>query len=430
MIGLRRLFVLSVDSLFVEDMGWLEDCPNLLEIYERSARVKRMESTFPAMTYVAHSTMLTGCCPEKHGIYHNEKLCVGDPHPEWHWYRRDLQVPTIVDAAYSAGYRSAVVNWPVTGADPHIAFDIPEIWADTQEGDVRPRFLSVCSEPIIALFDRHRHLLNWDFLPELDEFGVTCLADVVREHQPECIFLHLSYLDYCRHRFGRYSEKAKQALEECDERFGRIVKILKELGLHEDTDFVVVGDHGHMPITQTFHPNVLLAQEGLIELDQHGQIRSWKAYCHSAGLTCHVTLANPEDNQLREKMRGLLSLWCAESQYGCERFFCKEDIVETYHLDGPIDYVIDGAEGTAFGNNCTGKPFYRLGDPDVKMNCSGHGHIPTKGPQPTFFAAGPHIRPGVVLQNAKLIDEAPTWASILGVELPTAQGRVLKELLR
>ena len=73
----KKLFVISVDSLFFEDLQWFKDCPNLRELYERGSVVQKMKSTYPAMTYAAHATMMTGCYPEKHGIYHNEKVEVG-----------------------------------------------------------------------------------------------------------------------------------------------------------------------------------------------------------------------------------------------------------------------------------------------------------------------------------------------------------------
>lgn len=59
-----------------------------------------------------------------------------------------------------------------------------------------------------------------------------------------------------------------------------------------------------------------------------------------------------------------------------------------------------------------------------------HGYLPEKGPQPTFMAVGPSFRENVWLDSAAMIDEAPTFAALLGVPLPAADGKVLQELLR
>ena len=426
---MKRLFILSVDSLFYEDMEWLKDCPYLYDILQNGSQVKRMQSVYPAMTYVAHSTMLTGCHPDVHGIYHNEKVEIDRQFPDWHWRREELKVPTLIDYATEKGYRFSVVNWPVTGADKNIAYNIPEIWSDLPGGDGRPRFISVCSPGIEKLYDKYAHLLRWKYQPELDEFGVCCLQEVIEEHQPEVIMLHLSFLDHARHAHGTYSEEAYQALIECDKRFGRLVEQLKRLGLYEETNFAVFGDHGHMPVKQVFNPNVILHREGLIELDEKGLVKNWKAYCHSAGLSTHVVLADPADEAVRAKVVELMEAMVADESLGCEQIVDKKTLKEVWHLEGPFDYVIEGRPGTAYGNRCTEPMIMSTDSSDYKISVSAHGHMPTKGPWPTFFMAGPQIKKGVVLEEGHLIDHAPTWLAVLGIEMPTAQGRAYKELI-
>lgn len=426
---MKRLFVLSVDSLFYDDMDWLRECPYLYEILQRGSQVKQVQTVYPAMTYAAHATMLTGCYPDTHGIYHNEKVQIDNPFPDWHWRREELKVPTVVDALAEKGYRFSVVNWPVTGADPNIAYNIPEIWSETPDGDCRPRFLTVGSPCIIPLYDKYRHLLRWKYQPELDEFGVCCLQEVIEEHQPEVILLHLSYLDASRHAHGGFSQEAKAALLACDERFGRIVRQLKRLGLYDETNFVVLGDHGHLPVTQVFNPNIILKEKGLIELDEKGLVKSWKAYIHSAGLSAHVVLADPEDEAIRKQVLEILEGFVADEAYGCEQIIDKKTLKEQWHLEGPFEYAIEGRLGTAFGNKCTGELFQPTDNRDYKLSVSSHGHLPTKGPQPTCFMAGPQVKPGQVLENCLMIDQAPTWAALLGAEMPQAQGKVLTEFL-
>lgn len=425
----KKLFVVSVDSLFFEDVQWFADCPNLQALYARGSVVQQVTSTYPAMTYVAHSTMMTGCHQEKHGIYHNEKVEVGVAHPAWHWYRRELGVDTIFDAAKRGGYSVSVINWPVTGGDPGIDYLVPEIWSDDPAGDCRPRFLTVCSDGMQQLYDRHSHLLRWKYQPELDNFGVACLSDILREHQPDVVMLHLSYLDHARHSYGAFAPEAKAALVECDRKLGKLMELLRQLGTLEQTNFCIMGDHGHLPVKQVFHPNILLARAGLIELDQTGKLRSYRCYIHSAGLSAHVVLQNPADRAVRRQVELLLQSWVANQEYGCEQIFTKAEAA-ALHLQGPFDYVLEGRPGTAFGNNCSGQLLCPTDNSDYKLSVSAHGHLPQKGPQPIFFAAGPAIRTGVTVPKGNLIDQAPTYAAILGVEMPWAQGNAIQEILK
>lgn len=59
-----------------------------------------------------------------------------------------------------------------------------------------------------------------------------------------------------------------------------------------------------------------------------------------------------------------------------------------------------------------------------------HGHLPEKGPQPVFAAKGPAFRDGAVLPSGRLVDEAPTLAAVLGLEIPGADGHPVRELLK
>ena len=71
-----------------------------------------------------------------------------------------------------------------------------------------------------------------------------------------------------------------------------------------------------------------------------------------------------------------------------------------------------------------------LDNQNYRFGRATHGHLPHKGPQPTLLAFGPHIKEGVVMENAHLVDEAPTFAGALGIEMPGTDGRCLKEILK
>ena len=108
----------------------------------------------------------------------------------------------------------------------------------------------------------------------------------------------------------------------------------------------------------------------------------------------------------------------------------KKTLREKWHLDGPFEYAVEGRPGTSFGNKCEGEPIQPTDNSDYKLSVSAHGHLPVKGPQPTFYMAGPHICAGLTMEEGRLIDEAPTWSALLGAAMPQAQGRALTELIR
>ena len=61
---------------------------------------------------------------------------------------------------------------------------------------------------------------------------------------------------------------------------------------------------------------------------------------------------------------------------------------------------------------------------------NSHGVKRPLHPQLVFYAKGPDFREHVMLEHARLVDEAPTFAELLGLEFPNVQGSCLWELLK
>ena len=53
-----------------------------------------------------------------------------------------------------------------------------------------------------------------------------------------------------------------------------------------------------------------------------------------------------------------------------------------------------------------------------------------KKPKSGFFGFGKDIREGVIIERRPTVDEAPTYAKILGVEMPDADGTAITEMLK
>ena len=66
---------------------------------------------------------------------------------------------------------------------------------------------------------------------------------------------------------------------------------------------------------------------------------------------------------------------------------------------------------------------------DYRLAHSTHGHFPEKGPQPPFMAMGPSFKKGAVLENGNILNHAPTFAKVLGFNLPEAKGEAIYEIL-
>ena len=106
--------------------------------------------------------------------------------------------------------------------------------------------------------------------------------------------------------------------------------------------------------------------------------------------------------------------WCPISEV-----LTAEEADEKYRLNGPFSFVIESDDYTSFGENTSGPLVESFGDRDYRYGRASHGYYPQKGPQPVFMAKGPDFEESAVLEKGRLIDQAPTYAKLLGVALPS-----------
>ena len=164
-------------------------------------------------------------------------------------------MPTVVDFARQAGLTASTVTWPVmcaSGAE----YNIGEIWAPREEDDPTPWFTRANSPAVAKIFEANKHMLRWMKTPQMDEFAAKCAADIIRAHRPDLMLLHLSYVDHQRHRLGVHGD-LEHAFRFIDGQMGLVLDALEETGGVENTNIVLLGDHGQLYCDEMFHLNAL-----------------------------------------------------------------------------------------------------------------------------------------------------------------------------
>ena len=61
----KHVIVISEDALIYEDTATLEQLPVFGSIWKKAARVEQVRSIYPTLTYPCHTTMMTGCYPDR-----------------------------------------------------------------------------------------------------------------------------------------------------------------------------------------------------------------------------------------------------------------------------------------------------------------------------------------------------------------------------
>ncbi|WP_165962956.1 alkaline phosphatase family protein [Occultella glacieicola] len=425
----NRLLVISVDAMVGEDLELARTLPTFSRLIERAA-IAEIESVFPTVTYPNHTAQTTGCGPATTGIFNNLTFDPYAPVPVWFWDSRHIRVPTLFAAAKAAGLRTAAVQWPVTAHDEDIDVLVPEVWQIEQWGGIEELYRGTASPGAWERYvSPHVHKVVWSPKRDFNDFAAAVAQDILREERPDVMFLHLVAVDAARHAAGPFGPPVDAALRRVDALLGEIVATMEEVGTLESTNVVLVSDHGHLATTQHTNLNALFAERGLLRLDDAGALVDYDVYCHGAGLSAQLFLAEDLTDARRVEVEALLAEIVAEPTYRIAEIITASVARERYGLDGPFAYVVISEPGVQVAPHLDRAVIAVPGDPDFIGYAGNHGHEPSHGGQPVFIASGPDFAPGVHAGRRSILDEAPTFAAVLGLDLPAAEGTVVTEVL-
>ena len=393
----NRLLVISIDGL---DHRWLRDfdslglrIPHLRKLMDEGVLTDGVVGIVPTVTWPSHTTMITGLTAPEHGIVSNNQP--GTAGERW-WYARFLKAKTLWHLAHEKGLKTAAVWWPVTvGAD--IDYNFPEFWEDSS---IRPyAFEPVLKHSTPGLAEEiakaHPSFLRQSLT---DRQRVIAARYILEHKRPELFLLHLGELDSEQHATGAFSRNAKATLEYQDELLGPLLDVLPD-----GTFAAVVSDHGFETQKRVFRPKIALKEAG-IEAD----------VLISEGIF---------------GVRGDEAARFLRSRIGRPGSVIEREV--------PVDEVLAMEPKfngwSAFFENTFGVlPVGDAAGPAVGPGSGGgnHGLWPTrKDYRAALLVWGPGIKSGK-LPEASMLDMAPTFADILGLELPNPRGKSLWKAIR
>ncbi|MCC6108038.1 MAG: alkaline phosphatase family protein [Atopobium sp.] len=406
---MHKLLVMCVDALFTTDLPDTRHLPGFSCLMEHAAIFELVESVYPTLTYVCHASICSGFWPEHTGVPHNQKLDPATRNEEWYWDYSAIKVPTIFDWATKQGLTTASVGWPVSKGAP-VTYGIPEVWEWSRRPTPEDAFRDGCNEDGWEYVKRHLSCYDTsDMHPTYDEFEVRCLEDLIREKAPDVILDHQAQLDHVRHVSGVHAPEVQDALRLHDGWLQRIFAAYEDAGVLDDTVIVVLGDHGQLEVDYKLSANVLLAQAGLLETDERGEVSSWRAYVQSGGISAELFVK--DESFVEPALNALRPLF--DEGYVTDAF-TNEEAQQKFHTAGSFSYIFEAAPNYAFGDDAEGALVTPAGGEDYKYSLATHGHLPFRGEKPCCIMMGPGVKPGRY-QGLRLIDEAPTAMKLAGI---------------
>ncbi len=436
-----RVVLITIDGLRPE--FYLADplaanCATLQRMMHNGSAARAVFPPYPSFTYPGHTSIVTGTLPARHGVTNNSTLDPTNAGEHWFWFASQIKVPTIWDVAHNAGLVVAAVSWPVSAGSKSIDWNFPE-FATRDEGF--KQFRTYTRPDLLARVERRNGRLEQaGKLTEAtwDNVIANTAIDLIKDQKPDLLFVHFIESDHAQHNGGREARDLPDVLYRIDTHVHDIIESCKAAGTFEQTTFIVTGDHGFANVDQGVAPNVLLAEAGLIqhepgaqEIDERGKphrkekITDWKAYVENTGGSAGIYIRDASDTKTADKVLKILEEHTVDPQTK-RPLYRIIPRAELEKLGGPADALayLEGEKGITFSGEVVGG-FVR----ETKRK-GNHGFLPSKpGLQTGLVAMGRGIRKGTMIDQARLIDIAPTVAALLRLKFDSAEGSALREIL-
>jgi hypothetical protein len=197
-LNARRVVIVSIDGLR-PDAILPAPMTNLVTLMQSGAFSLGAQTVFPSITLVAHSSMLSGLCPSKHGVFWNEYI------PE----RGYAQGTDLFDLAHAAGLET-------------IMYVGKEKMRHITEPSSLDRF--------IYINDSDTSLMGSVVANFPQDFGL--------------LFIHLLATDLAGHDAGWMSPYQISIIRQADAALGMLLAELDARNLRGETLIIVTSDHG------------------------------------------------------------------------------------------------------------------------------------------------------------------------------------------
>ncbi|HIE08153.1 MAG TPA: alkaline phosphatase family protein [Desulfarculaceae bacterium] len=267
----KRVVVLDVVGLSMRHFENSEYLPNLSSLRDQG-RLSGIKPVFPAVTLPVQASMTTGCYPEKHGIVANgffssETLQVsfwdqpaGLVQAERIWDRLKRKNPGLITAAlFMQNTLYAGCDCVITPKPMHTDDGLVQ-WCYSKPVGF---YEQVCDE--LGEFNL------MDYWGPMTSIGASrwiagAAVETMASIRPHLMFVYLPHLDYCTQKLGPDHPNIGMELQLVDREVGRIVQGIEDLGLKDETTFIVLSEYEFYKVEGAIDLNRIFRRAGLLRV--------------------------------------------------------------------------------------------------------------------------------------------------------------------
>ncbi len=267
----KRVVVLDVVGLSLRHFEDNENMPNLISLLKQG-RLASIKPIFPAVTLPVQASITTGCYPEKHGIVANgffslETLQVsfwdqpaGLVQAERIWDRLKKKNPDLTTASlFMQNTLYANCDCVITPKPMHTHDDLIQ-WCYSKPVDL---YDHLCEK-----FGEFNLMDYWGPMTSIgaSKWIARAAVETMDRIRPNLMFVYLPHLDYCTQRLGPDHADIAKELQLVDNEVGRIVQGIEDLGMLNETTFIVLSEYEMFKVNGAIALNRILRAAGLLQV--------------------------------------------------------------------------------------------------------------------------------------------------------------------
>jgi len=244
--------------------------PNIARIAEPGEAAK-LEPSFPAVTCTVQASILSGKYPRDHGIiangfYDRATYTVSF----WEQFSSLVQAPRAWDLGkQNDSMKTAVLFWQNT------MYANSDIVVTPRPIHLDDKMVMWCYSKPVGYYEKLKEKFGefnlasyWGPLAssKSSEWIANAAEDTLESERPNFLFVYLPHVDYSAQRFGKESTQVRDDLKKADELVGRIVQKTTDLGMEQETQFIIVSEYGFNDVKGAVPLNLILRDAGLISV--------------------------------------------------------------------------------------------------------------------------------------------------------------------
>lgn len=244
--------------------------PNIAKLAE-NGEVAKLEPTFPALTSSVQASILTGKFPKEHGIIANG-LYDRSTYSVSFWEQPSslVQTPRIWDTIKQrSDKKTAVLFWQNT------MYANSDIVVTPRPIHLDDKMVMWCYSKPQGYYEKLKERLGefnlasyWGPLASSNssEWIANAAEYTMETERPNFLFVYIPHVDYSAQRFGKGSVQVNDDLKIADEIVGRLAQKATDIGIRNETQFVILSEYSFNDVDGAIPLNLVLRDADLLSV--------------------------------------------------------------------------------------------------------------------------------------------------------------------